>query len=119
MPHERAPAWSLGPGLLVAIELRRRVDLVGLLMLTPSGVTRLLDGLQGAGLVENIACASDARAVWAALTDEGRTTLECVRVEHTELLRSLFRGALTDDEVAQLSELLGRLPGVGAGSCAG
>jgi DNA-binding MarR family transcriptional regulator len=97
----------------------RRVDLVGLLMLTPSGVTRLLDGLQGAGLVENIACASDARAVWAALTDEGRTTLECVRVEHTELLRSLFRGALTDDEVAQLSELLGRLPGVGAGSCAG
>ena len=97
----------------------RRVDLVGLLMLTPSGVTRLLDGLPGAGLVENIACASDARAVWAALTDEGRTTLECVRVEHTELLRSLFRGALTDDEVAQLSELLGRLPGVGAGSCAG
>ena len=97
----------------------RRVDLVGLLMLTPSGVTRLLEGLQGAGLVENIACDSDARAVWAALTDEGRSTLECVRVEHTELLRSLFRGALTDDEVAQLSELLGRLPGVGAGSCAG
>ena len=97
----------------------RRVDLVGLLMLTPSGVTRLLEGLQGEGLVENIACESDARAVWAALTDQGRATLECVRVEHTELLRSLFQGALTDDEVAQLSELLGRLPGVGAGSCAG
>ena len=97
----------------------RRVDLVGLLMLTPSGVTRLLDGLQGAGLVENIACESDARAVWAALTDEGRGTLECVRVEHTELLRSLFQGALADDEVVQLSELLGRLPGVDAGSCAG
>ncbi len=97
----------------------RRVDLVGLLMLTPSGVTRLLDGLQGAGLVENIACEADARAVWAALTDEGRATLECVRVEHTEVLRSLFRGALTDDEVAQLSELLARLPGVDAGSCAG
>ena len=61
-------------------------------MLTPSGVTRLLDGLQGAGLVENIACESDARAVWAALTDEGRATLECVRVEHTELLRSAVPG---------------------------
>ena len=47
------------------------------------------------------------------------TALECVRVEHTELLRALFRGSLTDDEVAQLSELLGRLRGVGAGSCAG
>ena len=42
-----------------------------------------------------------------------------MRVEHTELLRSLFRGALADDEVVQLSELLGRLPGVDAGSCAG
>lgn len=97
----------------------RRVDLAGLLMLTPSGVTRLLDGLQAGGLVENRVCESDARVVWAMLTDEGRSTLECVRVEHTELLRALFRGALTGDEVAQLSELLGRLPGVGAGDCAG
>ena len=97
----------------------RRVDLVGLLMLTPSGVTRLLDGLQAAGLVENRVCESDARVVWATLTDEGRGTLECVRVEHTELLRSLFRGALTEEEVALLSELLGRLPGVGPGDCAG
>ena len=40
----------------------RRVDLVGLLMLTPSGVTRLLEGLQGAGLVENIACDDRTRA---------------------------------------------------------
>ena len=97
----------------------RRVDLVGLLMLTPSGVTRLLEGLQEAGLVENVACESDARAVWAALTDDGRTTLECVRVEHTGLLQSLFQGALTADELTHLSELLGRLPGVGDGSCAG
>jgi DNA-binding MarR family transcriptional regulator len=97
----------------------RRVDLVGLLMLTPSGVTRLLDGLQAAGLVENRVCESDARVVWATLTDEGRSTLECVRVEHTGLLRSLFRGALSVAEVALLAELLGRLPGVDAGSCAG
>jgi DNA-binding MarR family transcriptional regulator len=97
----------------------RRVDLVGLLMLTPSGVTRLLDGLQAAGLVENRVCESDARVVWATLTDEGRSTLECVRVEHTGLLRSLFRGALSEAEVALLAELLGRLPGVDAGSCAG
>ena len=97
----------------------RRVDHVGLLMLTPSGVTRLLEGLQAAGLVENRICESDARVVWATLTDEGRSTLECVRVEHTGLLRSLFRGALTEEEVALLADLLGRLPGVDAGSCAG
>ena len=95
----------------------RRIDLVNLLVLTPSGVTRLLEGLQASGLVENRHCEDDARVTWAALTDEGRGTLECVGVEHAELLRSLFRGALDDDEVMQLSELLSRLPGVGDGSC--
>ena len=95
----------------------RRIDLVNLLMLTPSGVTRLLEGLQATGLVENRHCEDDARVTWAALTDEGRGTLECVGVEHAELLRSLFRGALDEDEVVQLSELLSRLPGVGDGSC--
>jgi MarR family 2-MHQ and catechol resistance regulon transcriptional repressor len=95
----------------------RRVDLVGLLMLTPSGVTRLLEGLQESGLVENVQCPSDARVTWAQLTDDGRETLECVGVDHTERLRTLFRGTLSEDEVGQLSELLGKLPGVGPGSC--
>ncbi len=97
----------------------RRIDLVEALMLTPSGVTRLLDGLEQAGLVENVQCDSDARVHWARLTGEGADLLECVGVQHAELLRSLFRGALDEGEVAQLSELLGRLPGVGAGSCTG
>jgi DNA-binding MarR family transcriptional regulator len=96
----------------------RRVDLVELLMLTPSGVTRLLEGLQEAGLVENVSCADDARVTWAQLTREGAETLECVGVTHAERLRSLFRDSLTEDEVEQLSELLGKLPGVGPGFCA-
>ena len=90
----------------------RRIDLVDLLMLTPSGVTRLLEGLQASGLVENRHCEDDARVTWAALTDEGRGTLECVGVEHAELLRALFRGALERTRSRTSSELLGRLPGV-------
>ena len=97
----------------------RRVDLVELLMLTPSGVTRLLEGLQEAGLVENVQCTDDARVTWARLTQEGLEMVECVGASHTQRMRELFRGALTEDEVAHLSELLGKLPGVGAGSCAG
>ena len=95
----------------------RRVDLVERLVLTPSGVTRLLEGLQEAGLVENVQCDDDARVTWAQLTAEGAETLDCVGVTHTERLRGLFRESLNEDEVEQLSELLGRLPGVGAGSC--
>lgn len=97
----------------------RRVDLVELLMLTPSGVTRLLEGLQESGLVENVQCDDDGRVTWSRLTPDGIETVECVGVTHTARLRSLFRDTLSEDEVAQLSELLGRLPGVGSGSCAG
>ncbi len=88
-------------------------------MLSPSGVTRLLDGLQASGLVMNVHCESDARVTWARLTDEGVRTLECVGAEHSKVVRSLFGEALEEDEVAQLSDLLARLPGVGEGSCAG
>jgi DNA-binding MarR family transcriptional regulator len=103
-----------------AFETRlRRVDLVEALMLTPSGVTRLLDGLQEAGLVENVQCDDDARVTWARLTQEGVETVQCVGATHTARLRSLFRDTLSEDEVAQLSDLLGKLPGVGAGSCTG
>ena len=88
-------------------------------MLSPSGVTRLLDGLLEAGLIENVQCADDARVTWAKLTVEGVETLDCVGANHTKVLRSLFQGSLDEDEVAQLSELLGKLPGVGEGSCSG
>ena len=95
----------------------RRIDLVERLMLTPSGVTRLLEGLQEAGLVEDVHCDSDARVTWAQLTDDGVELLDCVGASHTARLRELFRGSLSEAEVEQLSELLGKLPGVGAGSC--
>jgi DNA-binding MarR family transcriptional regulator len=97
----------------------RRIDLAELLMLSPSGVTRLLDGLEASGLIENHHCSSDARVTWARLTDEGIQTLECVGVNHTKVMRELFQGSLDAGEVAELSELLGKLPGVGAGSCTG
>ena len=104
--------------LFKAVENRlRRVDLVELLMLTPSGVTRLLDGLQESGLVENLQCEDDARVTWARLTQDGIETVQCVGASHAKRLQSLFGEALSQDEVGQLSELLGRLPGVGAGSC--
>lgn len=97
----------------------RRVDLASRLMLSASGVTRLLDGLEAAGLVENVSCADDARVTWSRLTEAGAGTIECVGVEHTRVLRAFFRDALSEDEVDQISELLGRLPGVGPGSCTG
>lgn len=91
----------------------RRVDLAESLLLTASGVTRLLDGLEDAGLVERAACASDRRVVYAVLTDAGLERLEAASESHVASVRALFDDRFGEDELAQLAELLGRLPGAG------
>jgi DNA-binding MarR family transcriptional regulator len=92
----------------------RRVDLAENLMLTPSGVTRLLDGLERDGWVTKGTCTSDARVTYAVLTDEGRERLESAGRSHVAQVRELFERELSPEELETLVELLGRLPG-GAG----
>src|ERR671930_2034919 len=68
----------------------RRVDLAESLLLTASGVTRLLDGLEQAGLVERAACESDRRVVYAVLTEAGRERLRAASRSHVSSVRALF-----------------------------
>ena len=89
----------------------RRVDLAGLLLLTASGVTRLLDGLEATGLVERAACASDRRVTYAVLTDAGRARLREASVSHVAGVRAFFEERYSGEELEQLAGLLGRLPG--------
>jgi len=90
----------------------RRVDLAGLLLLTASGVTRLLDGLEAAGLVERASCASDRRVTYAVLTEAGRTRLHEASLSHVAGVRAFFEARYSGEELKQLAGLLGRLPGV-------
>jgi DNA-binding MarR family transcriptional regulator len=55
-------------------ERLRMVDLSRSLLLSKSGVTRLVDRLEARGLVERAPCPSDRRVVWAHLTPAGRET---------------------------------------------
>jgi DNA-binding MarR family transcriptional regulator len=89
----------------------RRVDLAGELLLTASGVTRLLDGLEAAGYVERAACASDRRVTYAVLTDAGAAKLREAADSHVSAVRALFDERFTEDELGQLGSLLARLPG--------
>jgi DNA-binding MarR family transcriptional regulator len=88
----------------------RRVDLAERLMLTPSGVTRLLDGLERDGWVKKGQCDSDARVTYAVLTDEGRERLESAGRTHIAQIRQIFEERFSTDELETLGELLGRLP---------
>ena len=86
----------------------RRVDLVDRLLLTPSGITRLLDGLERAGYVEKATCDTDARVTYAVLTDLGYETLrEATRTHVADVEAAL--APLNEQELETLGALLGRL----------
>ena len=91
----------------------RRVDLAEQVLLTASGITRLLDGLERQGWVERGACDGDRRVVYAVLTDAGLVKLREARATHIPQIEVHFGRGLTPDEQALLVELLGKLDGAG------
>ena len=88
----------------------RRVDIARAVLLTASGITRLLDGLERAGWVEKRSCDSDARVSYAVLTETGLEKIEAARETHVRDIDELFGSRFSDDEREQLAELLGRFP---------
>jgi DNA-binding MarR family transcriptional regulator len=92
----------------------RRVDLAQQVVLTASGITRLLEGLERAGYVRKESCSSDARVSYAALTDEGREKLGAAAETHLRGIDELFVSRYSGSELTALAELLGRLPVTGA-----
>jgi DNA-binding MarR family transcriptional regulator len=96
--------------------MMRRVDLAETVLLTASGITRLLEGLERAGFVCKETCASDARVSYAKLTDEGRQKLSDAAVTHLRGIDELFLGRYSGSELATLAELLSRLPVTGKSS---
>ena len=96
--------------------LMRRVDLAQSVLLTASGITRLLDGLERAGFVEKASCPSDARVSYAKLTGAGRRKLAEARRTHFAGIEELFLGRFDEGELDRLAELLSRLPLAGDGN---
>ena len=89
--------------------MMRRVDLAQQVLLTPSGITRLLDGLQRCGYVEKAACASDARVVYAKLTDEGLAKLQTATDDHVAASASCSAPASARRSSARCATFLERL----------
>jgi len=87
----------------------RRVDLATEVLLTASGITRLLDGLEKAGFVERASCDSDRRVVYAVLTDAGRERLRSASTSHVAQIEELFAARLDRSEQAHFASLLERI----------
>ncbi|MDX6470259.1 MAG: hypothetical protein QOF75_2062 [Gaiellaceae bacterium] len=86
----------------------RRVDLAQKLLLTASGVTRLLDGLRDAGLVERTGTDADQRVAYAQLTSAGAAVLDAASPDYAAGIHAL-ESQLSEAELAQLGDLLGKL----------
>jgi len=95
----------------------RRVDLAEEVLLTPSGITRLLAGLEENGWVERASCDSDARVTYAQLTDAGLEKLRVAAKSHVASIRSLFAERFSPSELEALRDLLQRLPLAEGASC--
>jgi DNA-binding MarR family transcriptional regulator len=94
-------------------KMMRRVDLASRILLTASGITRLLEGLERSGFVGKETCDSDARVSYAKLTDGGAQKLREAAVTHLRGIDELFTSRYSGSELATLAELLSRLPTTG------
>ena len=88
----------------------RNIELAKAVVLTRSGVTRLVDGLEKDGLVTRASCPSDKRGTLVQLTDAGIARLREAAGTHLEGVRELFLERLGDDGRAQMDALLSALP---------
>jgi DNA-binding MarR family transcriptional regulator len=87
----------------------RRVDLAEQVLLTASGITRLLDGLERSGYVARGTCDSDRRVVYAVLTDEGVEKLRDASASHVAQIEEYFTSRYDDQELSELNVLLARV----------
>ena len=93
----------------------RMTELARSVLLSQSGVTRLVDRLEARGLVVREPCPEDRRGLLARITDEGRRRLAEARPTHLAGIRRLFVQHFDDDELRRLAEVWERVrPGVTA-----
>ncbi|WP_248963779.1 MarR family winged helix-turn-helix transcriptional regulator [Sphaerisporangium perillae] len=109
--HDLAPAaYDVLLQLSEATGRRLRMnDLAERVLLSRSGLTRLIDRLQRDGLVEREACTSDARGLFAVLTEAGERRLGEATPTYLRAVRGQFLDHLEEEELRQCAAVLTKL----------
>ena len=87
----------------------RMLDLTGLVLLSKSGMTRMIDRMEREGLVERQSCDTDRRVVYAAITRKGRRILEETTPAFLAGIEEHFSRHLSDVDVHALRKILRKL----------
>lgn len=88
---------------------RRMQELAQEVLLSKSGLTRLVDRMERAGLVRRQACSEDRRGTFAELTPDGVAALRRTAPTHLRGVAEHFARHLDAREAELLAELLGRV----------
>lgn len=84
----------------------RMSDLAMQTKLTTSGVTRVIDRLEKAGLVDRTTCDDDRRGTWAQISATGITKVSDATSEHLDDVENWFTGRLSADQLDALTTAL-------------
>lgn len=88
--------------------LRMR-ELADLTVITRSNLTRLIDRLEAAGLVERERAEDDRRGAFAVLTTQGRTMRRKMWPVYAAAIKELFEDRIGEREAAQMGDSLRRI----------
>jgi DNA-binding MarR family transcriptional regulator len=87
----------------------RMTELAELVLLSPSGLSRLVDRLEADKMIDRVSCPEDGRAINATITELGRTKLAESQATHFEGIRRRFLSNFSEAEVGQLADFWLRL----------
>jgi DNA-binding MarR family transcriptional regulator len=87
----------------------RMSDLADSVLLSRSGLTRLVDRLERDGLLTRRRCESDARGFFAEITPKGRRAFQAARQTHLDGVRRMFLDRFSRDELRTLGALWEKL----------
>ena len=87
----------------------RMAELAEHVLLSRSGMTRLIDRLEREGMVSRSTCDKDGRGCYAGLTDHGRELLEQARSTYIAVVRAGFLRHFSQDEMRELGMLFERV----------
>lgn len=84
-------------------------DLAAQSVLTRSGVSRVVERMEKAGLVNREVASEDRRGAYAILTEAGLARLQKAGKTHIEIVRQHFLNFFNETELAQMAEFWQRL----------
>ena len=85
----------------------RMSDLADQVLLSRSGITRMVDRLEQKGYVRRDACAPDGRGAFAVLTDAGLERVQAALPLHLARVDALFMGHIASGDEAAVIRALG------------